>query len=134
MNEFRTIKKFKSLNLTYVESWFFSPNFANIDFSYIIYLLSNFNMHTTKKWARVLLLLLIKPFISYINRKRPNSIFLENKKNPAQLGYVIFLIVFYYIFIMHFDFFINCQKDLSKIFHLLDRKNPWENMLLTRVF
>lgn len=103
---------------------FFSPNFANIDFSYIIYLLSNFNMHATTKWARVLLLLLIKPFISYIYRKRPNSIFFREQKKKAELGYVIFLIVFDYIFIMHFDFFKNWQKDLSKIFQLFDRKNP----------
>lgn len=67
-------------------------------------------MHATTKWARVLLLLLIKPFISYIYRKRPNSIFFREQKKNAELGYAIFLIVFDYIFIMHFDFFYKLAK------------------------
>lgn len=50
MNEFLTVKKFISLNLTDVESGFFlkTVRISILAISFILELLSNFNMHATK--------------------------------------------------------------------------------------
>lgn len=111
MNELLTIKKIKSLNLTYVDRDFFlqTLQISISAISYICYRISTCTQQQSgpEFYFSCLSNLLFYKFIE----KKTNSIalFLENKKSN-----VIFLIVFDYIFIMHFDFFYKLAKKFEQ--------------------
>lgn len=112
MNELLTIKKIKSLNLTYVDRDFFlqTLQISISAISYICYRISTCTQQQSgpEFYFSCLSNLLFYKFIEK-KTKLDRLIFREQKKSN-----VIFLIVFDYIFIMHFDFFYKLAKKFEQ--------------------